>query len=153
MAQRIALVALAVAGVAACAQDRGITGPAALMRELRASAARAADAHDTPGAVYTLMNQVAANGGNAVAIFQRSAAGTLTAAGTVATGGTGTGSSLGSQGAVVLSADGRWLFAVNAGSNDVSIFRVSPAGLALTSRIPSGGVQPISLTVRGNLLY
>ena len=97
MAQRIALVALAVAGVAACSQDRGITGPAApLRRELSASAASAADAEDTPGAVYTLMNQVAANGGNAVAIFQRSAAGTLTAAGTVATGGTGTGSSLGS---------------------------------------------------------
>src|SRR3989449_4555545 len=91
--------------------------------------------------------------GNAVAIFARAAAGTLTVAGTVATGGTGTGSGLGSQGAVVLSVDGRWLFAVNAGSNDVSIFRVSPAGLALTSRIPSGGVQPISLTVHGNLLY
>src|SRR3989454_12680599 len=77
----------------------------------------------------------------------------LTVAGTVATGGTGTGSGLGSQGALALSDDGRWLFAVNAGSNDVSIFRVGPAGLSLTSRIPSGGTQPVSLTVHGNLLY
>src|SRR2546427_10496898 len=147
MAQRIALVALAVAGVAACAQDRGITGPAAaLMHELRASAASAADAEDTPGAVYTLMNQVAANGGNAVAIFQRSAGGTLTAAGTVPTGGTGTGSSLGSQGALALSDDGRWLFTVNAGSNDISAFRVSPAGPPLPHRPSPGGTKPGNLT-------
>src|SRR2546428_10557329 len=99
------------------------------------------------------MNQGAANGGNAVAIFQRSAAGTLTAAGTVATGGTGTGSSLGSQGALALSDDGRWLFTVNAGSNDISAFRVSPAGLSLTDRHSSGGTKPISLTVHDNIVY
>jgi len=51
----------------------------------------------------TLTNQVA---GNAVAVFNRSADGTLTAAGTIATGGTGTGAGLGSQGAVALSDDG-----------------------------------------------
>src|SRR2546422_2813161 len=122
MAQRIALVALAVAGVAACAQDRGITGPAALMRELRASAARAADGDDTPGAVYTLMNQVAANGGNAVAIFHRAAGGTLTAAGTGATGGTGTGGSLRSPGAPAFSPDGRRPVAAHPGRNHASGF-------------------------------
>jgi len=147
MYRHIALAALA-AGVAACSQDRAITGPAAATAARLAASAAAADG--APGAVYTLMNLTS---GNAVAIFARAADGTLTAAGTVATGGTGTGSGLGSQGAVVLSADGRWLFAVNAGSNDVSIFSVSPAGLALTSRIPSGGVQPVSSTVHGNLLY
>src|SRR5216117_2109316 len=146
--RHIALTALAAAGVAACSQDRAITGPAAATAARLAASAAAADR--APGAVYTLMNLTS---GNAVAIFARAADGTLTAAGTVATGGTGTGSGLGSQGAVVLSADGRWLFAVNAGSNDVSIFSVSPAGLALTSRIRSGGVQPVSSTVHGNLLY
>ncbi len=60
---------------------------------------------------------------------------------------------MGSQGALALSDDGRWLFAVNAGSNDFSILRVSPTGLALIKRIASGGTQPISLTVHGNLLY
>ncbi|HEV8511573.1 MAG TPA: beta-propeller fold lactonase family protein, partial [Gemmatimonadales bacterium] len=65
----------------------------------------------------------------------------------------GTGSGLGSQGAIALSDDGRWLFAVNAGSNDVSAFRVTAGGLAPASRVPSGGVQPISLTVHGDVLY
>src|SRR5439155_490827 len=103
-----------------------------------------------PRAVYTLTNQVA---GNAVAVFNRAADGTLSAAGTIATGGTGVGAGLGSQGAVALSDDGRWLFAVNAGSNDVSVLRVRRSGLSLASRTASGGTMPISLTVRGNVLY
>src|SRR5216117_4124454 len=125
MHRHIALAALA-AGVAACSQDRAITGPAAATAARLAASAAAADG--APGAVYTLMNLTS---GNAVAIFARAADGTLTAAGTVATGGTGTGSGLGSQGAVVLSADGSRLFAVNAGSNDVSVFTVGAAGLSL----------------------
>jgi len=72
-----------------------------------------------------ITNQVA---GNAVAVFARSDDGTLTPAGNFATGGTGTGAGLGSQGAVTLSDDGRLLFAVTAGSNDVSVFRVRSAG-------------------------
>jgi len=147
MNQRIALTTLAAALVAACSQDRGITGPrAALAPRLSASAVGGS----APGAVYTLMNLTS---GNAVAMFARAADGTLSAAGSVATGGTGTGSGLGSQGALTLSDGGRWLFAVNAGSNDVSIFRVRPTGLTLTSLVPSGGNRPISLTVHGNLLY
>ncbi len=147
MNQRIALTTLAAALVAACSQDRGITGPrAALAPRLSASAVGGS----APGAVYTLMNLTS---GNAVAMFARAADGTLSAAGSVATGGTGTGSGLGSQGALTLSDGGRWLFAVNAGSNDVSIFRVRPTGLTLTNLVPSGGNRPISLTVHGNLLY
>src|SRR5439155_1643180 len=83
----------------------------------------------------------------------RAADGTLGAAGTIATGGTGTGGSLGSQGAVALSDDGRRLFAVNAGSNDVSVFDVGPTGLSLASQTASGGTLPISLTAHGSLLY
>jgi len=60
---------------------------------------------------------------------------------------------LGSQGGVVLGDDGHRLFAVNAGSNDVSVFTVGSAGLSLASRAPSGGTLPISLTVHGNVLY
>src|SRR5207244_5221913 len=92
-----------------------------------------------PGAVYTLTNQVA---GNAVAIFTRGADGRLTSAGTVATGGTGTGAGLGSQGAVVLSDDGSRLFAVNAGSNDESVFTVGAAGLTNTSRTTTSQILP-----------
>jgi 6-phosphogluconolactonase len=101
-------------------------------------------------AVYVLTNAAA---GNAVAIFDRSADGALHAAGTVATGGLGTGAGLGSQGALVLSENGRWLFAVNAGSNDISAFDVRGGDLRLVSRIAAGGERPISLTVHDDLLY
>jgi 6-phosphogluconolactonase len=115
-----------------------------------ASAATASSSDNSPGAVYTLTN---AAGGNAVVAFNRAADGTLTPQGTFPTGGIGTGSGLGSQGAVVLSDDGRQLFAVNAGSNSISLFAVHPDGLELRATAPSGGIRPISITVRGNLLY
>src|SRR2546425_4184675 len=149
MTKRLAFLALATAALAACEQNRAVTNPAASL-ETSLEAQRADGALDGQRAVYTLTNQVA---GNAVAVFDRAADGTLTAAGTIATGGTGTGGGLGPQGAVALSDDGRRLFAVNAGSNDVSVFSVGPAGLSLASRTASGGALPISLTVHGNALY
>ncbi len=102
------------------------------------------------GAVYTLTN---AASGNAVSVFARAADGTLTAAGSVPTDGLGTGAGLGSQGALVIGDDGRRLFAVDAGSNEISSFRVDGTGLTLADTAPSGGVLPISLTVHGHLLY
>lgn len=102
------------------------------------------------GAVYVLTNEKA---GNAIAVFKRAANGTLAAADTVATGGVGTGGGLGSQGALALSADGHWLFAVNAGSNDISVLRVEGDGVTLVGRQPAGGTLPISLTIEGDLLY
>lgn len=150
MTKHVALVALAAAAVAACDQNRAVTNPAAVAVGASFQSQVAGGALDGRRAVYTLTNQLA---GNAVAVFNRAADGTLTAAATVATGGTGSGAGLGSQGAVNLSEDGRWLFAVNAGSNDVSVFGVGPAGLSLASRTSSGGTLPISLTVHGNVLY
>src|SRR5437660_7834359 len=135
--------------LAACSHNNSITGIAA-DRAADVGVSAVAVAADAPGAVFALTNQVA---GNSVAIYVRAADGTLTWAGSVATGGTGAGSGLGSQGALALSDDGRWLFAVNAGSNDISAFRVSPRGLTLTSRVASGGVRPISLTAHGDVLY
>src|SRR4029077_626960 len=67
--------------------------------------------------------------------------------------GLGTGSGLGSQGALVLSENGRWLFAVNAGSDDISVFSVDREELTLASRVSSGGTRPISMTVYRDLLY
>lgn len=108
-------------------------------------------AADAPGAVYTLTN---AASGNAVIMYSRWADGALSPAGPpVLTGGLGTGSGLGSQGALILSDDGSWLFAVNAGSNTISSLAVGEHGLALVSQVPSGGTGPISLTFRNHLLY
>ena len=61
---------------------------------------------------------------------------------------------LASQYAVILSADHRLLFAVNAGSNDVSSFRVAGDGsLRLADRHSAGGVRPVSLAAHGQALY
>ena len=105
---------------------------------------------DQPGTVYVQTNQA---GGNEIAIFNRSADGALSLSDTVATGGLGTGSGLGSQGSVILGNDGRWLFAVNAGSNEISAFRVDASGLTLTDKVSSGGIRPTSLTIHKDLLY
>jgi 6-phosphogluconolactonase len=105
------------------------------------------------GAVYTLSNQPS---GNSVIVFDRAPDGTLTFAGSFPTGGTGTGTGadpLGSQGAVVLSRSGRLLFAVSAGSNQVSAFAVEGDSLSLLNTISSGGKMPISVAVHGNLVY
>jgi hypothetical protein len=59
-----------------------------------ASVASASSSDNSPGAVYTLANSP---GGNAVIAFNRAADSTLTPQGTFATGGSGTGSGLGSH--------------------------------------------------------
>jgi 6-phosphogluconolactonase len=102
----------------------------------------------SPGAVYTLTNSPA---GNAVQVFDRAGDGSLTPNGEFATGGTGTGGGLGNQGAVVL--DGKLLFAVNAGSDSISVFEAKRGNLELVDTVTSGGDQPISLTVHDGLLY
>jgi 6-phosphogluconolactonase len=101
------------------------------------------------GTVYTLTNSAS---GNAVAVFDRANDGSLTAQGTVPTGGAGTGAGLGSQGALVLDDDR--LFAVNAGSHTISLLQVGHrGGVRLADVAPSGGVRPISLTAHGKLVY
>jgi 6-phosphogluconolactonase (cycloisomerase 2 family) len=102
------------------------------------------------GALYTLTN---AAGGNSVVAYERASDGTLTLEGTFATGGLGSGAGLGSQGALVLGQGDKWLFAVNAGSNDISVFSVDHDGISLVDREPSGGTTPISLTSSGDVLY
>lgn len=108
------------------------------------------DNDDAAGAVYTLSN---AADGNKVLAFSRAGDGSLRAAGEYATGGLGSGSGLGNQNAVVLSKDGRWLFAVNAGSNQVSVFSVRRAGLKLVDTVDAGGVRPVSVAVDRDLVY
>jgi 6-phosphogluconolactonase (cycloisomerase 2 family) len=102
------------------------------------------------GAVFTESNESA---GNRVVAFMRDGDGELTAAGAFATQGLGSGDSLGSQGALALSEDHRFLLVVNAGSNDVSSFAVDGAELTLVDRVASGGTRPISVTTRRGLAY
>ncbi len=86
-------------------------------------------------------------------MFNRSVTGQLSAGGTFATGGNGSGAGLASQGALALDASNRYLFAVNAGSGTISAFAVTAKGLTLIDTTPSAGKNPISLTIFGNLLF
>ena len=101
------------------------------------------------GTVYTQSNDA---NGNSVLAYQRSGL-TLSPAGSYSTGGLGAGSGLGSQGAVTLTRDARFLLVVNAGSNDVSVFERKPAGLMLVDREPSQGLRPTSVSERLGRVY
>ena len=100
------------------------------------------------GAVYTMDNGVS---GNHIIVYNRDKNGMLTPGGTFPTGGSGTGLGLGSQGSLILDKD--YLFACNAGSNEISVFKMSGSGLNLIDKVSSHGTMPISVTTHGNLLY
>ncbi len=124
------------------------------------AAARHGGAH-TPalrGAVYTQTN---AAPDNQVVVFARAARGTIREIQRVSTGGAGATSTppfgfpiVDSQGPVELTDDGRLLFAVNAGSDTISSFRVAANGaLTLVEQESSNGDLPISVDSRRGLLY
>ncbi|HTP54894.1 MAG TPA: 3-carboxymuconate cyclase [Thermoplasmata archaeon] len=120
-----------------------------------ASHDRSSDYGGGSGAAFTMSNAVA---GNTVISYLIGPTGALTPAGNFTTGGTGTGVSLADQGSLVLTSDHRFLFVVNAGDNTVSVFAVnhpSPHGplLTLLHVVGSGGVQPVSITAHGPLVY
>ncbi|HXJ96561.1 MAG TPA: beta-propeller fold lactonase family protein [Terriglobia bacterium] len=105
------------------------------------------------GNVYVMTNQTAGNG---IMAFNRAPNGSLRMVGTFSTGGLGFGSGndpLGSQGSLLLSDDGHFLFAVNAGSDDISVMQAGTSGLKLVGTFPSGGTEPTSLALYKDLLY
>src|SRR5207249_7999985 len=60
------------------------------------------------------------------------------------------------EGALQLSADGRYLRAADAGSNQISVLRIHSDGeLAPVGGGPvsSGGVEPVSIAVHGDVVY
>lgn len=129
--------------LAACTENSDVLDPS-----LDPSIDRAASAGY--GNVYVMSNATA---GNEVIAFDRASDGTLTSAGSYATNGYGTGGGLGNQGGLISSHDGRWLFAVNAGSDEISSFYAGPNGLEFADLESSGGMTPVSLTVYHDLLY
>lgn len=109
-----------------------------------------ADSDKSDETVYTLSNDTTQN---EVLSFQRFSNGHVETAGHFPTGGVGTGHGLGNQGALALSDNKRYLFAVNAGSNDLSVFRVEHDGLKLIDRAADKGLTPVSVTVSHNRVY
>jgi len=102
------------------------------------------------GAVYIIDNSAS---GNNVWVYARASNGLLTSVGPVSTNGLGTGAGLASQGAVELTSNGHWLLVVDAGSNEISVFKVQGTTLTFESKASSQGTDPISLTVSGNIVY
>jgi 6-phosphogluconolactonase (cycloisomerase 2 family) len=97
--------------------------------------------------------------GNQVVAYSRSAEGTLTQAGVYSTGGDGgklEGSVVdhtASEGSLTYDSSQKLLFAVNAGSNTVSVFSVLGDRLALRQVIGSGGKFPVSVAADGSSVY
>ncbi len=139
-----------IAALAACS-DQSSTNP---LSPDQAVASRGIGDHGSDeGAVFVTTNGV---NGNEVKAFSRAADGSLSPLGTFATGGNGvggTGDPLTSQGAAALSPDHKFLFVVNAGSNDVSVFRIKSDGLKLVERTQSGGQFPNSVAVTDDAVY
>lgn len=95
-------------------------------------------------------------GANTVAGFDRHADGSLTpiAGSPFAAGGAGAGHANASQGSLELSSDGRYLLAVDAGSNQISVLRIKPDGsLQIADIVSSNGGNPVSIAVDDGLVY
>jgi 6-phosphogluconolactonase (cycloisomerase 2 family) len=117
------------------------------------SAPRALHAEPNRGAVFVMTN-AATN--NQVIAYSRQEDGSLQWSGAFPTGGNGSGGAidpLHSQGSLILNADHRLLFAVNAGSGTISSFEVHGTSLRLVDTTPSGGSSPTALTQTADLLY
>jgi 6-phosphogluconolactonase (cycloisomerase 2 family) len=97
--------------------------------------------------------------GNQVVAYDRAFNGTLTQAGIFNTGGLGgvlSGSEvdhLASQGSLAYDEGNNVLYAVNAGSNTISVFSVYGDQLVLRQVLSSGGSFPVSVTVSRGLVY
>ena len=133
---------------------RFITGlAAAAALALAGTPAAIAAGPAVTGHVYVNANTA---GRNAVSGFERHADGSLTpiAGAPFATGGAGIGSPTGSAGALQRSADGRYLLAVDAASDDISVLRILPNGsLRVADVTSSNGRTPLSIAVHGDLVY
>ncbi len=114
-------------------------------------------------ALYVETNSLS---GNAVLAYSRNTDGSLTTIGTYPTSGNGEGLPTapgalpfpigGATGSVRLSPNGSYLYAVDAGSNDVAAFTVAANGsLSLIGTYPTGGTAPssISINATGTYLY
>src|SRR5262245_28609145 len=125
---------------------------------------RDAEAARSTDRVYVLSNL---GTGNTVLVYDRAEDGALTLLQEVSTGGFGSGPGelppplppfpgpipLDSQDALIKTEDGRFLIAVNAGSNDLSVLAITRDGLRLTDKVPSDGSFPVSVTEHRGVVY
>jgi 6-phosphogluconolactonase len=111
----------------------------------------------TPVVGHVYVNDNTA-GTNTIGAFDQHADGSLTplAGSPFSAGAAGTGTVVGSQGSIQATVDGNWILAVDAGSNQISVLAVGGDGTltpAPGSPVPSGGIEPVSIAVHGDLVY
>jgi 6-phosphogluconolactonase (cycloisomerase 2 family) len=134
----------------------GASGLALAATALFAAPAGASTGTDGNGAVFVQTDNPS---GNAIVAYDRSPGGGLRLAGSYPTGGLGgvlDGSvvdHLASQGSLALDRAAGLLYAVNAGSDTVTVFAVRGDRLVGRQVLPSGGTFPVSVAVHGNLVY
>jgi 6-phosphogluconolactonase len=117
------------------------------------SGASPAQASEPAGAVFVMTNNADAN---AVVAFARTKDGTLEDPHRFPTGGRGSGGTvdpLSSQGSLTLSQDRSLLFAANAGSGTLSVFRVFGQDLLLVDQVSTEGSEPVAIAQHGSLVY
>ena len=108
---------------------------------------------DSAQAVFVMSN---AADRNEVLAYARATDGSLYETHRFLTGGRGSGGNhdpLESQGSLTLSRDRSLLFAVNAGSGEISVFRVYGSTLVLSDKVLSEGSEPNAITQQVNLVY
>jgi 6-phosphogluconolactonase len=131
-----------------------LAGVVSVAAVVGASASRAVSrSSPVVGQVYVNANTT---GVNTVAGFDRHADGSLTPipGSPFAVGGAGPGHANASQGSLQLSADGRYLLAVDAGSAEISVLRIRPDGsLRIADVVSSNGGNPVSIAVADDLVY
>jgi 6-phosphogluconolactonase (cycloisomerase 2 family) len=124
-----------------------------------AGPAQAADLPGTASAVQppTVFVQTDNPAGNQVIAFARQPDGQLSQEEVVSTGGLGGMAAglntLASQGSLTYDPGRHLLFAVNAGSDTISVLSVEGSNVRLDQVLGSGGEFPDSITVHGNLVY
>ena len=132
----------------------GLLGPSTLVAPIAAGAQPVGG-----GANHVVFVQTDNTAGNQVVAYDRADNGTLSLANTYATEGLGgqlNGAAvdlLASQGSLTYDPADALLYAVNAGSNTVSVFSVNGDQLSLVQVVDSGGSFPVSVAVSGNLVY
>jgi 6-phosphogluconolactonase len=102
------------------------------------------------GSVFTMSNNPA---GNELIAYSLTKSGSLVEGDHIATGGTGSGGGLGNQGALVLSDNAKWLLAINAGDNTVSVFAFNGGAPELVDVANSEGLGPVSVDIQKDLVY
>lgn len=131
-----------------------VAGVVSMITAIGASAAPpAARASNVVGHVYIDDNTA---GANTVAGFDRHADGSLTPipGSPFSAGGAGGGHANASQGSLQFSADGRYLLAVDAGSNQISVLEIKHDGsLQVAQVVSSNGGNPVSIAVHGRLVF